>query len=128
VAQESEEGKSKKNVCERDVVLHPGSSLFIELNVGGERPPQRLLAVAQRPRLAGLGQGAAAPVVGPPLPGLLAAGSNGHPNVSLVTIRFGSKSCSRFCFSIYLFKIFFWFSKNYIKIRFENGKIYTTRK
>jgi hypothetical protein len=24
-------------------------------------------------------QGAAAPVVGPPLPGLLAAGSNGHP-------------------------------------------------
>jgi len=39
VEQESEEGKSKKNVCERGEVLHPGSSLFIELIVGGEAPP-----------------------------------------------------------------------------------------
>jgi len=50
----------------------------------GERPPQQLLAVAHRPRPAGLGQGEATPccartIGGPPLPGFLAARSNGHP-------------------------------------------------
>ena len=37
--QESEEGKNKKIVCERGDVLHPGSSLFIELIAGGGVPP-----------------------------------------------------------------------------------------
>ena len=59
--QESEEGKSKKFVCDRGEVLHPRSSLFIELIAGRGVPPQLLLAVAQRPRLASLGQGVAAP-------------------------------------------------------------------
>ena len=47
-------------MCERDDVLHQGSSLFIELIAGGGAPPQWLLAIAQRSWPAGLGQGAAA--------------------------------------------------------------------
>ena len=106
-------------MCERGEVLHLGSSQFIEFIAGEGAPPST--ATSRCPKAeasrtwAGFGRTLVRshewwallyPAFWPLAPTAL-------PNVSLVTIKPGSKLCSRFLFSTYLFKIFFGFQKLY---------------